>query len=120
MNVLAATATALTEGEAAAAEQSWTSIMTRQAATLHTLAALQSKALELEVSARERELLQRQSALADRGDERVVLLGASADARAAHAALLADPRRDAGDALLERCGGRLFSGDCGDVDPAYR
>ena len=119
VNVLTAADTALTGGEAAASEQSWTAIFTRQAATLHTLTALQSKALELEVTSRERELLQRQAAVAERGTDRVALLQAAADFAAAHAARLADPNRDAGDELLENCGGRLFTAGCGDVDPAY-
>ena len=119
VNVLTAAGTALGAAEAAASEDSWTAIMTRQTATLHTLATLQAKALELEVAARERELLRRQSALADAGANRVALLQAAADGKAFHAALVTDPDRDAGDTLLAECGGRMFTNNCGDVDPAY-
>lgn len=90
---------------------SWTAWSTRQAAALHTVANLQSKTLELASAGLAREIADQQDALREAARARTALVAGAAASKAAFATYMATDRDD-GDALLERCLTRLFTGGC--------
>lgn len=90
---------------------SWTAWSARQAAALHTVANLQSKTLELDAAGLAREIAAEQDGLREAARTRTALVAAAAASKTAFAAYMATDRDD-GDALLERCLARLFTGGC--------
>lgn len=93
----------------AATDRSWTALLRQSSAQTQTLGVLQSQLLALELAKLERETMQRQDALERAAADRVAALQALAASKARHRAYEADPDRDAGDDLLDDCGGRFFS-----------
>lgn len=92
-----------------AADTSWTALLKQSSAQTQTLGVLQSQTLALQLAALERETMQRQDALELAAANRIAALQALAASKARHQAYESDPARDAGDALLDACGGRFFS-----------
>lgn len=118
MSVRESAATAIATNDAAA-DSSWSALMERSAGLTQTVAVLQSQALAFQIAEHERRTLERQDALARAGMQRIAGLQAVAASKQAHRAYMADPGRDGGDALLEECGGRFFSGGCETVPPGF-
>ncbi len=119
MNVLAAAGTAIGQNDASSAERTWSALWERNAALTQTVAVLQSQALAYDAAGHERRTLERQEALARASRERIAALQAVARSKAAHAAYMANPNRDAGDDRFEECGGRFYSGGCETVPQGF-
>lgn len=118
MHVRTEASTAFSTNEAST-DLSWASLMERNAAMTQTVGVLQSQLLAFELAEHERRTLERQDALSFAGRQRIAALQAAAASKAAHAAYMADPGRDAGDGRMEECGGRFFTAGCETVPAGF-
>ena len=105
--------------QAGTADTSQKAIATRQAATSAVLAQAQLEQIGAMAAEAERRALARQEYLRRTGEMRRAALQARQAALQQHADYLATTRT-AADARHNRCLGRLFSADCGDIPADYR
>lgn len=103
----------------ASPDTSWTALHERNVALTQTLAVVESQALALRIAELERATLQRQDALTHAARGRLAAYQAAAVSKQRHAAYQASATRDAGDDLIEECGGRFFSGGCETVPAGF-